>query len=386
MHVLRPVVLLTIALAACAPKLPAPDKIELTAASFSDLPGWTADSHAEMLPALGRSCGLPGGGVPKSPVGVKNTKAEWRAMCRALPRVKGGDHPAARAFIERWFVPYRVAGASGEDGLFTGYYEPQLRGALAPDARHRVPVYLRPPELVSVDLGEFRADLKGERIAGKVIRGRLKPFANRAAIENGALAGRGLELLWVDNPVDVFFLHIQGSGRIVLPDRRVIRVGYAGTNGHPYSAIGRELIARGAIPRDRVSMQTIRAWLAANPAEAGAMMQQNRSFIFFRKIDGDGPIGSQGVALTPGRSLAVDRHFIPLGLPLWLDTTDPLNPATPLRRLMIAQDTGGAIRGPVRGDVFWGHGPRAAARAGRMNARGRYFLLLPRPGAGRPLS
>ncbi len=383
---LRSVFLLAATLAACAPKVSAPDKIEFTVARFSDLPGWTADRHGEMLPALRRSCGLPGGRAPKAPSGFKTTKAEWRAMCRALPAVNDRDHRAARAFIEKWFVPYRVSGASGAEGLFTGYYEPELRGALTPDRRHRTPIYIRPPELVSVDLGEFRADLKGERIAGKVIRGRLRPFPNRASIDDGALVGRGLELLWVDDPVDVFFLHIQGSGRIVLPDKRVIRVGYAGANGHPYRAIGRELVASGAIPRARVSMQTIRAWLAANPTKARAMMQTNRSFVFFRRIDGDGPVGSQGVALTPGRSLAVDRRFIPLGLPLWLDTTDPLDPSTPLRRLMVAQDTGGAIRGPVRGDVFWGHGPRAAARAGRMKSRGRYFLLLPRPGAGRPLS
>jgi membrane-bound lytic murein transglycosylase A len=187
-----------------------------------------------------------------------------------------------------------------------------------------------------------------------------------------------LELLWVDSAIDAFFLHIQGSGRVAMADGGVVRVGYSDTNGQPYRAIGRDLVESGEISSDRISMQTIRAWLAAHPNDAEAMMARNRSFVFFRILQGDGPIGAMGVALVPGRSLAVDRRFVPLGLPVWLDATDPLSPGTPLRRLMVAQDTGGAIRGPVRGDVFWGHGAKAAARAGRMKSRGRYFLLLPR--------
>jgi len=194
----------------------------------------------------------------------------------------------------------------------------------------------------------------------------------------GALAHRGLELLWVDSAVDAFFLHIQGSGRVAMADGGMVRVGYAAGNGRPYRAIGRDLVENGAIAADRVSMQTIRAWLAAHPNAAEAMMARNRSFVFFRVLHGDGPIGALGVALVPGRSLAVDRRFIPLGLPVWLDATDPLSAAIRLRRLMVAQDSGGAIRGPVRGDVFWGHGAKAASRAGRMKSRGRYFLLLPR--------
>jgi membrane-bound lytic murein transglycosylase A len=206
----------------------------------------------------------------------------------------------------------------------------------------------------------------------------LRPYENRAAIESGALRGRGLEMLWVDDPVDAFFLQIQGSGRVMLEDGTSLRIGYAGQNGHPYVAIGRELIARGALTREAVSMPAIRDWLRANPQEADAVMNRNPSFVFFRELDGDGPVGAQGVALTPGRSLAVDRSFVPYGVPVWLDAEDPVDGEVRVQRLLVAQDTGGAIRGPVRGDVFWGHGPEAEHRAGLMKSRGRYFLLLPK--------
>ncbi len=229
-----------------------------------------------------------------------------------------------------------------------------------------------------MDLGDFRENLRGERIAGRVVDGRLKPMEDRAAISSGALRGRNLELVWVDDPVDAFFLHIQGSGRVVMDDGSVKRVGFDGQNGHPYVAVGRELIARGAMAREQVSMQSIRAWLKANPGEAQALMNANPSYVFFRPLGGEGPEGAQGVVLTPGRSLAVDRNFVPYGVPVWLDAEDPLDPAARVSRLMVAQDTGGAIRGPVRGDVFWGHGADAEERAGRMRSRGTYWLLLPR--------
>ncbi|HEX6977888.1 MAG TPA: MltA domain-containing protein, partial [Alphaproteobacteria bacterium] len=201
-------------------------------------------------------------------------------------------------------------------------------------------------------------------------------------IDEGALEGRNLELVWVADPIDAFFLHIQGSGRVRLADGSTIRVGYAAQNGHPYLAIGRPLIDRGAIPKDKVSMQSIRAWLAANPDEAERIMWLNASYVFFRELEGEGPLGAQGVPLTPGRSLAVDRRHIPLGAPIWLDTTLPTEGTPPFRRLMVAQDTGGAIRGPLRGDVFWGHGSDAAERAGRMRSTGRMWILLPRADAG----
>ncbi|HSK38605.1 MAG TPA: MltA domain-containing protein [Arenibaculum sp.] len=370
----------------CAPRPPGgqpePEKpaarLTLEPASFADIEGWAEDDHLGAAQALARSCGKLSGLPSDRPLGMAGTVGEWAAPCAALATLPGDDRNAARGFFETWFVPW-AAGDNGErEGLFTGYYEPELRGSLEESARYRVPLHRRPADLVMVDLGEFRENLKGERIAGRVVDGRLRPFEDRARIEAGALYGKELELLWVDDPVDAFFLQIQGSGRVVLEDGRVVRVGYAGQNGHPYVAIGRDLVAMGEFTREEVSMQSIRAWLEAHPERAAELMNRNPSYVFFRELDGEGPIGAQGVPLTPGRSLAVDRSFVPYGVPVWLDAEDPLEPGRRVRRLMVAQDTGGAIRGPVRGDVFWGYGAEAELRAGKMKSRGRYFLLLPR--------
>jgi membrane-bound lytic murein transglycosylase A len=280
-------------------------------------------------------------------------------------------------------VPFRLADNDDASGLFTGYYEVELHGSRRRSAHYAVPLLLRPPDLVMVELGLFRPDWRGQRIAGRVEHGQLRPYPTRAAIEDGALAHRGLEFLWVDDPVDAFFVQIQGSGRVVLDDGSVAQIGYDGQNGRPYVPIGRVLADRGALPRDAVTMQSIRAWLAAHPDQAQGVMNANPSYVFFRQLQGDGPIGAEGVALTPGRSLAVDRAFLPLGVPLWLDLADPAAPGGHLRRLVVAQDTGGAIRGPVRGDLFWGYGDKAAARAGMMKDRGSYYMLLPRAVAAR---
>lgn len=240
-----------------------------------------------------------------------------------------------------------------------------------------MPLLQRPADLVAVELGGFRDSLKGERIAGRIDGNRLVPYETRAEIDAGALGDRARPLVWVDDPIDAFFLHIQGSGKVALDDGSAIRVGYAGQNGHVYFAIGRELIRREVLTRETVSLQTIRAWMEANPAEAEPLMHLNPSYIFFRELDRGGPVGAQNVILTPQASLAIDRSLLPLGAPMWVDVQDPLAPETRWRRLMIAQDTGGAIRGPVRGDVFWGAGAEAEARAGVMKSRGRYWLLLP---------
>ncbi|WP_237217835.1 murein transglycosylase A, partial [Falsiroseomonas oryziterrae] len=262
------------------------------------------------------------------------------AEAAALPR---DDHAAARAFLEARFRALPL----GQDTL-TGYFEPELRGSPTRTGRFTTPLHA-PPPLVEVDLGAFAADLRGRRIVGELRDGRLHPLPDRAAIMAGAFAGRGLEILWVDDPVDAFFLQIQGSGRIRMPDGRVIRLGYAGWNGHPYWAIGRGLVERGIMPRESVTMQSIRGWLAtASPAEANALMARNPSYVFFRRVElapEDGPIGSLGVPLAPMRALAVDRAHVPLGLPVWVAGRDPLTDR-PLRRLVVAKDTGGAIRGP----------------------------------------
>jgi membrane-bound lytic murein transglycosylase A len=204
------------------------------------------------------------------------------------------------------------------------------------------------------------------------------PYYSRSDIEAGRAPAGGRELLYAEDAVELFFLHIQGSGRVLLEDGRAVRVGFAGKNGRPYYAIGRELIRRGALDEEHMSMQTIRAWLADHPDEAAAVIAMNPSYVFFRELDGPGPIGAQNIVLTPGRSLAVDPAFIALGVPLWLETEEPLSGAS-LRRLVVAQDTGGAIKGPVRGDLFWGTGAAAGERAGAMKAEGRYYLLIPKP-------
>jgi membrane-bound lytic murein transglycosylase len=268
------------------------------------------------------------------------------------------------------------------EGLVTGYYEPLLHGSLKRTDRFTVPLYLRPPELVDVDLGAFRDDLRGRRLAGVVRGGRLVPFADRAGVDAGALSGRKLELLWVDDAIDAFFLHIQGSGRIELPDGKHLRVGYSAQNGHPYVAIGRELVALGVMKLEDVTMQSIRAWLEQHPERALEIMRKNPSFVFFRKLDGAGPVGSAGVTLEPYRSIAVDTAFMAMGAPVWLEGTWPAprpdEPDRPLRRLVVAQDTGGAIRGPLRADLFCGHGDEAAEVAGRLTHQARMWLLLPK--------
>ncbi len=244
-----------------------------------------------------------------------------------------------------------------------------------------MPLYRRPGDLVTVDLALFDPDLPRRRLVGRVVDGALRPYYRRAEVDDGALDGRGLELLWVDDPVDAFFLQIQGSGRVRLAEGGWVRVGFAGHNGHPYRSIGRVLIERGELDAESASLDGIRAWLRDHPEQARALMAENARYVFFRELPGDGPVGAEGTVLTPGRSLAVDRRFVPLGVPVWVDAADPAGRAAPVRRLLVAQDTGGAIRGPVRGDLYWGTGEAAGRIAGRMRHRGTYYLLLP---VGRP--
>jgi membrane-bound lytic murein transglycosylase A len=362
--------------------------MRLEKTDFRSLPGWTTDATVgDALLALQNSCDAIKKRDPNKAMNVNNvggSAASWRDMCNAL----GGldetamrDPHAARQFAETWFDPYMIVTPNGKDGLFTGYYEPGLRGSLTKQGAYQYPLYQRPPELVMAELGDFRPTLQGQRIAGSVMNGALKPYADRAAIDNGALNGRNLELLWVDNPYDAFFLQIQGSGRVTLNENnqsRDLRLGYDGQNGHSYTAIGAELVKRGALSKDQVSLQTIRQWMMAHPNEAPALMQQNKSYVFFKVLEQDQPQGAAGVGLTPLRSLAVDPRFIPYGAPVWLDVQHPTQQNTKLQRLLIAQDTGGAIRGPVRGDVFWGHGVEAEQIAGVMKSRGQAWLLLPK--------
>lgn len=367
--------LLLLWLAACAG--PPTPRLTLEPARFDDLPGWQQDHVARALPAFRRSCAAfakRDANASTGPSALHLTAGDWREACDAAVLV-GDDDAAARSYFEHYFAPYLAGNNGSPEGLFTGYYEPLLHGARQRGGAYQTPILRRPADLVAVDLGRFRPAWHGERIAGRVVDGALVPYATRAAIEHGALDTQKLALLWVDNPVDAFFLQVQGSGRVELPDGSMVGLGYDGQNGQTYVAIGRLLIARGILTPETTSLQSIRAWIDAHPSDGAALMDENPSYVFFRETGGDGPIGGEGVVLTPRRSLAVDAKFIPLGAPVYLTA---MGGAIELERLMVAQDVGGAISGPVRGDVFWGFGAEAEAKAGVMRARGRYYLLLPK--------
>ncbi len=360
---------------------------------FDALRGWNDDDPRPALEAFVRSCDRLEQLPPRRPVGsgaVGLTASDLREACTRARRVKKDDPVEVRRYFETEFEPVAVTGAGAAEGLFTGYYEPLIQGSRQRIGRFDVPVYGRPGDLVTANLGDFRPEWDGIRLAGRLNGGRLVPFETRAAIERGELAGRAEPIVWLRDEVDAFFLHIQGAGRISLNDGTLTRVGYAASNGHPYTAIGRELVKRGALPKDGVSMRSIRRWLKTNPGTAKDVMSTNARYIFFREIAGEGPVGAGGVVLTPGRSLAVDITLLPLHAPVWLETSMPSTTGrpegAPLRRLLIAQDTGSAIRGAVRGDVFWGGGPAAGEVAGHMSETGRYFLLLPRGARERILS
>lgn len=362
--------------------VPTSDKRTLVRVDFAALAGWEADRLEEALAPFVATCD---GARGSSDLGRRLAAAgrDLAPLCAAARALPGRDPAAVRAFFEREFAVYSVRNGVRDEGLITGYYEPELAGDRKRRGPFVHPLYLHPGDMQVVDLGEFKRDLAGRKLTGMIRQGRFRPYWDRAEIEGGALAGRGLELLWVSDPVALFFLQIQGSGRIRLPDGALVRVGYAGQNGHDYTAIGKVLVERGEMTLEEVSLQSIRAWLRAHPREAKGVLDANRSFVFFHTLPGRGAVGAAGVELTAGRSLAVDDDLLPYGLPLFLSTTLPAAPEvgrvaeTPFARLLVAQDTGGAIRGPVRGDLFLGAGAEAEAIAGRMKQRGRLWLLWP---------
>jgi membrane-bound lytic murein transglycosylase A len=364
----------------------APDQLVVEAAGYDDLPGWGGDDLRSFVQAFAKSCGrilksvqFGNGAQAMGPLAQAGTRQDWAQPCEAFMAL-GADASTAvlKDYFEEYFQPYHIRNRGAAEGLFTGYYEASLRGSKVRGGPYQTPLYARADDLVMVQLGEFRDDLKGRRIAGRVVDGKLVPYEDRAEIVAGDWPHNDKVLVWVDDAVDAFFVQIQGSGIVEMADGSEMRIGYAGQNGHPYYAIGRELIKRGALTKENVSLQSIRAWLLANPAQAEEIMSTNASYVFFKALEGEGPLGGEGVALTAGRSLAVDRSLMAYGLPFWTDIALDAAPNGRLQRLMVAQDTGGAIRGPVRGDVFWGHGARAEELAGPMKARGQYWALLPR--------
>jgi membrane-bound lytic murein transglycosylase A len=360
------------------PKSPATGRMDLVPTGFDRLPGWTEDAAAAVLPAMQKSCNR----ITKLPIdrsigfdGIGGTAADWYAPCAAAGRVPAGDHQAARLMFETWFSPWQVLADGTPDGLFTGYFEPEIKGSRHRQGRFTIPIHGKPSDLVTADLGKFRPELAGEQLVGRLDGARVIPYPSRAEIEAGAIESKAPVMAWTDDAVDFAIMQIQGSGRVRLEDGSQIRLGVAGSNGHKFVGIGKLLKESGRLEGDS-SMPAIRAWLKANPAEGRAMLARNPRYIFYAVNMGDGPQGTEGVALTAERSLAVDPRYIPLGAPVWLDTTDPRG--RPLRRLMMAQDTGAAIKGPVRGDVFWGAGEAAFDQAGRMKSSGRMTLLLPK--------
>jgi len=355
-------------------------KLNLKAVSFADLPGWNNDNLQTHINAFSKSCNRILKNREDKKLGALDeagTYGKWHKPCREFLSMKNPDNATLHVFFENHFTPHAVMADNDPVGLFTGYYEASLRGSRTKSETYNTPLYKRADDLVMVQLGEFREDLKGRRIAGRVVDGKLKPYESRAEIVDGDWPHNDQVLVWVDNPVDAFFVQIQGSGIVQLEDGGAMRIGYAGQNGHPYYAIGRELIKRGVLTKENVSLQSIQAWLEANPNDADEVMNTNQSYVFFKELEGEGPIGGEGVALTAGRSLAIDRSLLAYGMPIWTDIAPPIEDVPRLQKLMVTQDTGGAIRGPVRGDVFWGYGEAAEKLAGPMKSKGRYWVLLP---------
>lgn len=345
--------------------------------NWSAVPGWAQTDVAGMLPALRESCGVYAKRDAALPVHAEKelfgTYADWHAFCEKALSVEGGD---LRAVFESTMQPYEIVGEG--NGLFTGYYEPELRGAFEYSSTYSTPLHRKPGDLLVADLSHFSSDeaLKGKQIVGRVKGDRFIPYHTRTDIHEGALPLADV-LMWLDSPIDAFFLQIQGSGRVRLPDGKVIYVGYDGKNGHRYTPIGRWMVEQGFLTRDNVSLQTIRAWLDANPDRLHEALAKNASYVFFRLRD-DGPYGAQGVVLTPERSMAVDTRFVPLGVPLFVNTQLTGENNKPFTAAMVAQDVGGAITGAIRGDIYFGHGERAEHLAGHQQAAGRLFVFIPR--------
>ncbi|TMG84811.1 MAG: transglycosylase [Betaproteobacteria bacterium] len=346
---------------------------------FAQLPGWADDTVADAWPAFLTGCGAL--------VAQAATVAIWREPCTVATAIDVRDSPSVRAFFETHFTAYQALSPDGaETGVVTGYYEPLLNGSRTRNERDRFALYAPPDDLLTVDLGELYPELKDKRVRGRIDGRRVVPYWQRADIEAGKAPVVGKELVFVDDAVEAFFLQIQGSGRVQLAEGGVMRVGYADQNGQPFRSIARMLIERGALSPNGASMQAIKTWARQHPDELPALLNENPSYVFFREVTPDsaapidGPIGTLGVPLAAGRAIAVDPRSIPLGAPVFLSTTWPLS-SRPLNRLVLAQDTGGAIRGPLRADFFWGFGEDAAHQAGRMKQQGRIWVLWPKDAA-----
>lgn len=358
--------------------------VHLKTSSFKELPGWETADVSNSLIVFQKSCKTflkqnpdNKAGSQEIPLQVK----DWQPACREAMQIEHVTDDKARVFFQKWFTPVEFYTHQSVKGLFTGYYLPLLHGSYTKTKEFNVPIYGMPSNMVTINPNDFGYGTLTRRIVGRVENGKVVPFYNRAAINNGAIHDKAPVLVWVNSHVDRLFMEIQGSGVVKLPNGEKLYLGYEAENGAAYTPIGKVLVNRGVMTKENASMQRIRAWLESHPEEIHNIMNQNESFVFFRVLKHSAAMGAQGIELTAGYSLAVDRKWIPLGTPLWLTTTHPdaqSQEQHQLQRLMIAQDTGGAIRGQVRGDVFWGYGKKATNIAGLMKNEGHYWLLLPR--------
>jgi len=366
--------LLLLFLAACTlPKPPSAITPEQPYAPFAVskwemLPDWQTIDLQPTWTAFWQSCNA-----------LKN-KPAWQTVCARADALTQPDNTSLHNFFEEDFTPYQVYNPDGSSqGLITGYYEPRLYGSRVKTSRFRYPLYGVPDDLLTIDLGDVYPQLKDMRLRGRLEGNRVVPYYDRSEIDSGKAPLQGRELLWVDNAVELFFLQIQGSGRIELPDGSLVKIGYAGQNGYPYTSIGKKLVETGGLKLEEASMQGIKHWAEQHPDKLADLLEQNASYVFFRELPDSlpAPLGALGVPLTNEYSLAVDSRTIPLGAPVFVSTTYP-NTTDPLNRLMLAQDTGGAIKGAVRGDFFWGFGEQAGAQAGRMKQAGQMWVLFPK--------
>ncbi|MGM0416822.1 MAG: murein transglycosylase A [Thermodesulfobacteriota bacterium] len=356
----------------CAPT-PAPEVVEDAPVAFESdwdqIPGWEEDQHAAALEAFQRSCS------------ALKYQEDWVEVCtRAVAVALTDDPDAIRTFFEQHFTPWQLQNADGSrEGTVTGYYVPDIDARRTPDTDYRYPIYSRPEDMLVIDLSSVYPELGKYRLRGRVEDGRIVPYWDRAAIEADPKRMDADPLFWVRDPVELFFLHIQGSGRVNLADGSKVMINYADQNGHPYRSIGKLLLERSEMTLDQMSMQNIARWGEENPHKIDTLLNENPSYVFFtpQAMDEPTPPGAQGVPLSPRRSLAVDRSHVPLGAPVFIATRWP-RADKPLQRLMVAQDTGGAIKGRVRGDFFWGVGDNAGWHAGAMKYPGRMWMLLPR--------
>ncbi|MCG2575372.1 murein transglycosylase A [Dechloromonas sp. XY25] len=352
------------------PVQPPPFARSLQTAAWSDLPGWSEDDVAAAWPAFLLSC---------RGVASKGNGAGWKRVCDLAKGSDGKPGLDVRRFFEQNLKPYAIVNGDGAvNGLVTGYYEPLLRGSRNRMKGYEQPVRGVPDDLLTIDLSAVFPELKDKRVRGRLEGNKVVPYWSRAEIAAKGDRLPSKTLLYVDDAVELFFLQVQGSGRVKLPDGSLVRLNYADQNGHPYQSIGKTLVERGELKLEEASMQGIQSWARANPARLDALLNANPSYVFFREVpnsDG-GPVGALGVPLTAERSIAIDPRSVPLGSPVFLATTRP-NSAQAMNRLVMAQDTGGAIKGAVRADFFWGFGKEAGEQAGRMKQSGRMWILLP---------